>query len=154
MLARWLAQPHVARWWGPPPPLDAVAAKYLPRIEGLDLTEMWIVEIDAVSAGVIQSYRHTDYPDHDRAVGIPNAVGIDYFLDALHAGRGLASGVLHAFACHALARYPDCEVCVATPAQANEPSWRSLERAGFERRHACRPPEEPPAFAYAFVRAL
>jgi aminoglycoside 6'-N-acetyltransferase len=113
---------------------------------------MWVVEVDGDSAGLIQSYRHFDYPDHDAAVGVADAVGIDYFLAGTHAGRGLASATIAAFAELVFDLYPDAEWCVATPAQDNHRSWRALERAGFERCGTCRPPNEPPAFRYKIGR--
>jgi aminoglycoside 6'-N-acetyltransferase len=127
----------------------AVEEKYGPRVDGNDPTHMWVVEIDRAPAGLLQSYRHRDYPDHDASVGIDDAVGIDYFLAAGHAGRGLGSVVIGQFVALVGEQYPDARWCVATPAQDNEPSWRCLDRAGFERRGPCQPPDEPPAFTYA-----
>ena len=151
-LVAWFAEPAVARWWNEPPDLASVRAKYAPRIAGQVPTQMWIVEIDRSDAGLLQSYRHVDHPEHDAAVGIPRAVGIDYLLGAAHRGRGLAGLALRGFAELVLERHADAECCVATPAQTNEVSWRALERAGFERRHACQAPGEPPGWAYAFQR--
>ena len=111
---------------------------------------MWIVEVEGSPAGLLQSYRHGDDPEYDAAVGVPNAVGIDYLLADSHRGRGLAGLVLREFATLALGLYPDCERCVAAPATANEPSWRALERAGFVRLHEFRPPDEPVAYVYSF----
>jgi aminoglycoside 6'-N-acetyltransferase len=113
---------------------------------------MWIIELDDRSAGMIQSYWHKDYPDHDGAVGLDGAVGIDYFLATEFAGRGLGSIVIRGFTSLVFERYPTAVWCAATPAQANRPSWRALELAGFERLRACQPPDEPPAYLYAVRR--
>ena len=153
VLVEWLAQPAVARWWNQEATLESVVAKYAPRIEGRDATRMWIVEVEGVAAGLLQSYRHSDYPEHDTAVGVPDAAGIDYLLADSHRGRGLGTLVLRCFAVWVLDQYADCESCVATPAQANEASWRTLEAAGFVRRLECQPPEEPPAFVYSVSRS-
>jgi aminoglycoside 6'-N-acetyltransferase len=150
-LAAWFAQPEIARWWNMPTDLDAVTAKYQPRIDLLEPTRMWVIEFDGIPGGLIQSYRHVDYPEHDAAVGISDAVGIDYLVDDAHRGRGLGAKALGAFAVHALALHPDAKCCVATPARDNEASWRCLERAGFTRHHECHPPGELPAYAYAFT---
>lgn len=142
-LVGWFAEPEIARWWNQPANLEAVAAKYLPRISGHEPTRMWIAEIDWEPAGLLQSYRHSDYPEHDASVGIPDAVGIDYFLGRSQRGRGLGGLALARFAAWVFGLYPNAECCVATPAQANDASWRALERAGFIRRHECQPPDEP-----------
>jgi aminoglycoside 6'-N-acetyltransferase len=69
-------------------------------------------------------------------------------------GRGIGTTAVRELAEFVLRRYPDVSACVATPARDNEPSWRALERAGFERVGECQPPDEPPAFAYVFRRYI
>jgi aminoglycoside 6'-N-acetyltransferase len=113
---------------------------------------MWVIEVDGEPAGLAQSYRNSDYPETDAAIGIANAVGIDYLLSAQYVGRGIGGVALRRLAELVFRLYPDATWCVATPAQENEPSWRALERAGFERVGTCQPPEEPPAFTYALAR--
>jgi aminoglycoside 6'-N-acetyltransferase len=153
LLVSWFAEPDVARWWNQPADRDSVSEKYRPRIDGTgDPTRMWIAEVDGEPAGLLQSYRHDDYPAHDAAVGVPNAVGIDYLLGGRHRGRGLAGRVLRTCAEWALEQHPGTDVCVATPAIANTVSCAALERAGFVRSHECRPPDEPPAAVYVFRR--
>ncbi|MFP5321085.1 MAG: GNAT family N-acetyltransferase [Acidimicrobiia bacterium] len=152
-VAAWFEQPHIARWWHESSDLDDIEAKYGPRVDGGDPTRMWIVEIDWEAAGLAQHYRHEDYPDHDEAVGVEHAVGIDYLLAEEFVGRGLGPVVLGDFARLALDGTPGAERCVATPAQANRASWTALERAGFRRRGACRPPDEPIAWMYVLDRA-
>jgi aminoglycoside 6'-N-acetyltransferase len=113
---------------------------------------MWIVEFDGRPGGMMQSYRHADYPSYETEVGLSDAVGIDYLLDDRHRGVGLGHRALHAFTVRVFGEYPDAERCVATPARGNEPSWRCLERAGFVRRGECQPVGEPAAYAYAYDR--
>jgi len=151
---RWFAEPEVARWWNPDLAPGALEAKYGPRIDGVDAaTAMWVVDVDGEPAGLLQHYRHADHPAHDAAVGIDDAVGIDFLLSSAFAGRGLGPLVLAAFADLVLELVPDARWCVATPAQANRRSWRALEKAGFTRHGACQPPDEPPAFAYVRARS-
>jgi aminoglycoside 6'-N-acetyltransferase len=149
-LVEWFAEPEIARWWNQPAEIESVRAKYLPRIEQREPTQMWIAEIDDEAGGLLQSYLHIDYPDHDECVGIAGAVGIDYLIGSPHRGRGDGRFVLRAFADWTLSHYPNASCCVATPAQANEASWRALEYAGFCRVGGCQPPDEP--LAYVYVR--
>lgn len=129
-----------------------MSAKYVPRIEQREPTEMWIAVIDDKDGGLLQSYRHVDHDEHDQCVGIPHAVGIDYLVAGPHRGRRNGRLVLRSFAEWTLARHPHAACCVATPAQANEASWRSLEHAGFSRVGECQPPDEPLAYVYARER--
>lgn len=154
-IQRWFAQPHVVRWWNADPAMAAIEAKYGQRVDGVDrATSMWIVEIDGVPAGLLQHYRHADHPDHEAAVGVDDAIGIDFLLSEEFAGRSLGPTVLTAFADLVLEATPGASWCVATPAQANSRSWRALEKAGFVRRGTCQPPDEPPAFVYVRARRL
>ncbi len=153
LLADWFADPVVATWWNQSADLDSIAAKYLPRIDGTgDATEMWIGEVGGEPVGLLQCYLHDDFSATDAAVGVADAVGIDYLLGAAHRGRGLAGRVLRDFAHFALDRHPAAAVCVAAPARTNAASCAALERAGFERRHDCQPPDEPPARVYVLER--
>lgn len=152
-LVTWFAEHDVARWWNQAAEIDSVRAKYLPRIEHREPTRMWIGEVDGEAAALLQSYLHSDYPQHDARVGVPDAVGIDYLVGGRHRGRGLGRLVLRAFAGWTLFHYPTAAWCVATPAQANVASWRALEHAGFSRAGECQPPDEPPAFVYVRRRA-
>jgi aminoglycoside 6'-N-acetyltransferase len=133
--------------------MAAVEAKYGPRVDGDErTTSMWIVEIDGVPSGLLQHYRHADHPDHDAAVGVDDAVGIDFLLSEEASGQGVGPQVLSAFADLVFEATPAASCCVATPAQENRRSWRALEKAGFIRRGTCQPPDEPLAFTYVRVR--
>lgn len=153
-VVEWFADPVVAAWWNQPPEIESVRSKYLPRIDRTaDPTLMWIAEVDGTPAGLFQSYLHDDYSEHDIAVGVADAVGIDYLVGAPHRGRGLGAATVRAFAGFVLDLYREAAVCVAAPAAANAASCAALESAGFERSHDCRPPDEPAAVAYTFSRA-
>lgn len=153
VLVEWFNEPAIGRWWNQTGDLASVRNKYRPRISGREAISMWIATVDHEPAGLFQFYRHQDHPDQDELVGIPDAVGIDYLLGSRHRGRGLSGDVLREFAALALANHPTLAVCIATPAQANEPSCRALERAGFTRRGVCQPLDEPPQFIYALDRS-
>ena len=69
--------PHVQAWWGTEPlaPAD-VERKYGPRADGTDPTRVFVIEVADQPIGIIQCYRHRDYTDWDRAVGLPAAAGL------------------------------------------------------------------------------
>ena len=69
--------PHVQAWWGTAPlaPAD-VERKYGPRADGTDPTRVFVIEVADQPIGIIQCYRHRDYADWDRAVGLPAAAGL------------------------------------------------------------------------------
>lgn len=61
-LAGWLAESHVSRWWGPTRPVDQLEAEYGPGIDGTDPTEVFVVEVNGTSVGMIQRYMNRDDP--------------------------------------------------------------------------------------------
>jgi aminoglycoside 6'-N-acetyltransferase len=133
LLHRWMAMPHVQAWWGGEPitPTD-IERKYGPRADGAEPTLVFVIEHGGQPVGVIQCYRHADYADWDRAVGIPGAAGIDYLIgEAAHCGRGVGSAAIAGFAPRVFALYPDVTAIVAVPQAANHASRRALEKAGF-----------------------
>jgi RimJ/RimL family protein N-acetyltransferase len=133
LLQRWLAMPHVRAWWpGEPVTLADVERKYGPRADGTNPTRVFVIELAGQAIGIIQCYRHDDYADWDRAVGIPAAAGIDYLIGQVaQCGRGIGTAAITGFTSRVFALYPDIAVIVAVPQAANLASRRALEKAGF-----------------------
>ena len=166
LLSRWLAEPHVAKWWCSPSDMAYVEQEYGPAIDGTDPTELFILQIagQAVAQpigepiGLFQRYLLDDYPDWAAAVGFPGAAGIDYLVgEPGLVGQGIGSRAIRAFSADVLPRYPAANAVVAAPQQANFASWKALERAGFERAWAGQlesddPGDAGPAFVYRLRR--
>lgn len=133
LLHRWLGQPHVAQWWGEPPTLEAVAAKYGPRCAGFDPTRSFIAELDGAPAGLLQWYRIVDHPDYAAAVEVePGAAGVDLFLgepELLY--RGLGPPLLVRFLREVVFGDSRVTCCVVGPDPANEAAIRAYARSGF-----------------------
>lgn len=138
MLSHWLAAPHVQRWWREEHELDAVEARYGPLVDGVDPTQVFVVEGDGEPIGLVQRYRIRDNPEWERTLAVamtpPDAAGIDYLLgDEALTGRGVGAEMVERFAEDTFACYPDCAAIVVGVQQANRRSWRALEKAGFRR---------------------
>ena len=44
LLARWLSEPHVARWWNHDPSAEAIERDFGASIDGVDPADVFIVE--------------------------------------------------------------------------------------------------------------
>jgi aminoglycoside 6'-N-acetyltransferase len=138
LLSTWLAAPHVRRWWREESAVEAVEARYGPVVDGTDVTECFIVELDFAPMGFIQRYRLDDHPEWQRSLsvaGTPDVgAGIDYFIGSeTFVGNGLGPEIIDRFVEDTWERYPDIEAIVVDVSSDNRPSWRALEKAGFER---------------------
>jgi aminoglycoside 6'-N-acetyltransferase len=148
----------VALWWKEPSSATTVEAKYGPRIDDPSSTAVFIVSVDGADIGLIQRYRLASHPEWERAVGVPDAAGIDYLIgDEALVGQGVGSAAIAVFTEQVLAAYPDVTSVVAVPQQANVASWRALEKAGYERVYAGEiesndPSDAGPAYVYRFRR--
>jgi aminoglycoside 6'-N-acetyltransferase len=144
---------------------QAVEAEYGPCIDGLDPTELLVIEHEARPVGFIQRYRISDNPTWAAALApavatadTTNAVGFDYAIGAQAAtGRGIGSDAIRLLASDTFERYPEVGSIVVAMQQANRPSWRALERVGFERRWAGLldspdPSDAGPSYVYVLTR--
>ncbi len=140
LLAAWLADPVVARWWAEDPAADAVQARYGPSIDGDDPTALYLGLDDGAPFGFIQVYRFADEPaahvaELAQVYPVPaGALGVDYLVGTpAHRGRGLGPGLVRAAVAQGFADHPSArDVLVAVHAE-NRASWRALEKAGFTR---------------------
>jgi aminoglycoside 6'-N-acetyltransferase len=158
LLARWQSNPHVAEWWRAPADLASITRKYSPRLDGLDPTEVFVIEAGGQPVGVIQRYLLADNPDWAATIRVADGAGIDYYIgEQSFTGRGIGSRVIGDFAEDTFARYPSAPTIAAAPQQDNVASWRALEKAGFERLWAGQlnsddPSDAGPAYVYVLAR--
>jgi RimJ/RimL family protein N-acetyltransferase len=136
-VSQWLAAPHVREWWRDPPDLEAVEAKYLPRIRGDEPTEVFVIECDGRSIGLIQRYRFADYGTWaatvaEAGLAFPDAAGIDYMIgDAELVSRGLGSRLVEDFSQRLFDEFQEVATIVVTPQAGNVASRRVLEKSGY-----------------------
>jgi aminoglycoside 6'-N-acetyltransferase len=165
-LATWLRAPHVEAWFpwlhGETAASDAVEAEYGPCIDGIDPTELFVIESEGQPVGFIQRYRISDNRSWAAALSVVGdtrrAAGFDYAIGVLDAtGRGVGSESIRQLLADTFGRYPDVDSVIVAMQQANRGSWRALERVGFERRWAGLldspdPSDSGPSYIYVISR--
>ncbi|MGH3470449.1 MAG: GNAT family N-acetyltransferase [Nocardioidaceae bacterium] len=133
-VADWQQSSPVREWWdGRSLDEESVRARYLPRLRGANPTRMWVVEIDGLPSGFLQSYRVGDNDDYATKTGDPEAVGFDYAIGRPELiGRGLGTRMIWEFCRDVLrAEYPEAPRFLASPSHRNKRSLRALHKCGF-----------------------
>lgn len=134
-VVRWVAQPHVARWWDDEA-VDLAAAErhYGPAIDGTEPTRAWVMEVNGRSVGFVQDYLIGDHPEYSLLTAQPEAVGLDYAIgETAWVGRGLGTRLLWQFLRDVVRpHYPDAPTYFAAPDHRNAASLRVLDKLGFK----------------------
>jgi aminoglycoside 6'-N-acetyltransferase len=128
LLAGWLQQPHVARWFHP---ADDWLDEMLEEL-GSEWLEHWIAELDGVPLGFIQRYDAALAPSGPWSAQAPGTWGLDLFVgDADMLGRGHGVAMLQAFIDQVC--WPDERVqrLLVDPEDGNEAAFATYRRAGF-----------------------
>jgi len=127
VIAKWLAEPHVAQWWGDP-------AKGLQEIEaalGDIATEPVMVEMDGRPIAYLQNYDphlEDDHPYQDQPTG---TLGLDISIGVPElVGKGHGSGIIRQFAAELFAE--GVPRLIVDPHPDNVRAIRAYSRAGFE----------------------
>ncbi|GAA2338719.1 GNAT family N-acetyltransferase [Dactylosporangium salmoneum] len=139
LLARWLAEPHVARWWNHECSAEAVARDFGPSLRREEPNEDLLAHLDGAPLGLLQRSFVHDYPEYvaDLAplVDVPlRAMTIDYLIgDPGDVGRGLGPAMIRSALGRIWAEFADAECVLVAVHADNVPSWRALEKAGLSR---------------------
>lgn len=118
-LAVILAEPSVARWWGPPRADVETVDEWL---EGDEDTAVFAIDVDGTVVGSLQVSEETD-PDYRHA-------GIDLFLATDHQGRGLGTDAIRTVAQHLFEVRRHHRLTI-DPSAANARAIAVYERLGF-----------------------
>ena len=150
MLAEWLREPQVARWWNHQTTLEAVERDFGPSTRGEEPGEDLVVLLDGRPVGLLQRSAMCGYPEDLRnfsaVIEVPaGAVELDYFIaDPALRGRGLGSRMIAAAVEETWKSYSDAPAVLVAVVAANVASWRALEKAGLTRvAEGPMPPDNP-----------
>ena len=136
LLARWLAEPRVARWWHHESSLEAVERDFGPSLSGADPTELMLADAGGGPYGLVQRYPIAAYPEYvEELSGVcavpPAALSIDYLVgEPGHRGRSLGTAMISAAVLDGWAAHAQAQDVLVPVALGNVASWRALERAG------------------------
>jgi RimJ/RimL family protein N-acetyltransferase len=143
LLHSWLNWPHVLEWWTGEVSLEAVRAKYLPRI-GSGTVRPYLAFLGSEPIGFIQSYVAVETED-GWWVGNedPGVLGIDQFIaEPARLGQGLGTAMTCQFVA-LLFRDPGVSRIQVDPRPDNLRAIRCYEKAGFRPQGVVPTPDGP-----------
>jgi len=139
LVARWLAEPLVARWWNHETSAAAIERDFGPSVDGHDAAEVFVAVVGDRPFGLIQRYPIDAYPEYVEELltvcALPaGALSVDYLIGEPDVrGRGLGATLIAAFVDQSWPLYPRAGDVIVPVSAGNRASWRALERAGFRR---------------------
>jgi aminoglycoside 6'-N-acetyltransferase len=126
LLARWLAEPHMAEWWDP---VEESIAKIRQAMESIE-TEPLIVELEGEPIAYLQSYDphlEENHPYQDQPFG---TLGVDISIGpAEMLGKGHGSAIVRQYAEQLFEE--GVPRLIIDPDPANLRAIRAYEKAGF-----------------------
>jgi aminoglycoside 6'-N-acetyltransferase len=126
MARRWLAEPHVAQWWGDPAEQFALVSGDLAH-PGMD---QLIVAADGRPFGYLQCYDLLTWPDEAFGAQLQGTRAIDQFIgEPDMVDRGHGSAFIRVFVDGLLAA--GAPRVLTDPDRANARAIRAYEKAGF-----------------------
>ncbi len=137
MLAGWLAEPLVRRWWNHEVSLDAVEKDFGSSADNAEPNQDWLALRDGAPFGLIQFSFYREYPGYRDELALhldvpPGAASIDYLIgESALIGAGLGPAMISAFVSWIWATEPAASCVIVPVVRANRRSWRALEKAGF-----------------------
>lgn len=150
VVERWLAEPHVARWYLAGSSLERELDDIRSSVTGAQPVHLLMALDDDRPIGWGQWYLCGDNPEWADEIGArPGDVGVDYAIgEPASVGRGLGTTLVAALVGLVRAERPGCGV-VADPEAHNVASRRVLEKNGFElvaeKAMVCEPTDDPMA---------
>lgn len=139
LLARWLREPQVARWWNHDTSAGAVERDFAASVRGEEPGEDLVVLLGGHPIGLVQRSVISDYPEDlaefSAVVDVPDgAVELDYLIgEAALRGRGIGSRMIKQVVEDTFGTRPGVPAVLVAIVAANTASWRAVEKAGLHR---------------------
>ena len=132
----WHNQPHVKEWYEKNTDLSTetlIEDEYRTIIEKNDPTQAFIIYIEEIPIGYIQTYYIQDNPEYAEAVQVSkNTAGLDIFIgDSAYIHKGFGVKILKIFLKKIVFLDKNIQNCIVGPEPKNKSAITAYQKAGF-----------------------
>ena len=134
ILAAWLAQPHVRRFYQKTPvTLEEVASEYGPCVRGEEPSVCHLASSAGNPFAYLQCYRNADYREWADLIGVDGGISLDLFIgDSTYLRKGLGRASLSLYLQQVAFPYYSGETrAYIAHEQGNTAALRCSQAAGF-----------------------
>lgn len=152
----WMNTDFVIEWYGKiPVTIEDVRNKYMSYITGEKPTKAYIIIIDNVDVGYLQTYLINDYPEYNKYVETDeHTAGVDLFIghkDYIHKGYGVR--IMEQFLREHVFSNIQVDKCIIGPEPKNLSAIRMYEKSGFRwYKNIQIPDEDEPEYLMILLR--
>jgi len=134
LIHKWFNEPHVQKYYSLRPwTLEQIHQKLTPHITKEKTIDSFVVFLDQIPIGYIQSYAIAQFPWEDQELSekiVKRSTGIDFFIgDPLYVGQGYGQEIVLAYLNEKI--WPHFRYCLADPDSENKASLHLFKKLGF-----------------------
>jgi aminoglycoside 6'-N-acetyltransferase len=134
ILAAWLAEPHVRRFYQKTPvTLEEIAQEYGPSVRREEPSVCYLASIAGTPFAYLQCYRNADYREWADLIGVDGGISVDLFIgDSTYLCKGFGRAALRGYLQRVAFPYYNREtLAYIAHEQGNTAALRCSQAAGF-----------------------
>jgi RimJ/RimL family protein N-acetyltransferase len=144
-LHKWLNTDFVTEWYEKRGfSYEKIVKKFLPRVNGLEPTNAFIIVFQRKNIGYIQTYLIEDYLDYSLSVNEPEkCAGLDLFIgEKSYLHIGLGKHIIAKFLTDYVFPITNATCCIVGPEPKNQIAIKAYEKVGFKYLKTIQLPDE------------
>lgn len=142
---QWLRTDFVSKWYEKEGlNFDEIEKKYIPYITGQKPIKAYIILINGIDIGYIQTYLIKDYPEYNQYVQADDfSAGVDLFIGhEEYIYKGYGKKIMKEFLQDSVFSNPTITQCIIGPEPKNKSAIRMYEKTGFQWYKTIQLPDE------------
>ncbi|MCK5128992.1 MAG: GNAT family N-acetyltransferase [Clostridiales bacterium] len=136
LIYKWHTNDFIHEWYGKEHEwtFQKVEEDYLPKINGDEPEQPFLIVINGVDIGYIQTYMISDFPDYSKDCNVNiDAAAMDLFIgEREYIHKGLGKDIMTKFLLDYVFILNDSDYCIVGPEPKNKSAIKAYEKTGFK----------------------